>query len=251
MNICRNLLLLFLAGASLGALEVGKNYDFYEKSGQNLLGAELISESEEHYVVKLKYVPKPITIHSSVLVRPPELSKIQPKAQPEPLVLTKDFVLHASGGFTYTTFGPLSTLFRRGYQAYVGADWLPFKTPIWRIHAMTALAGFGLYQNSPRRIQLVTGLIGPKFLLWRHDAWGAAVFASPLAGVSYASLKGYTFSSDYYTFTAMVALSFEKRLGPINAGIQLYANYLFDSSLNFASTGISMSVLYPLGARAF
>ena len=251
MKICHALLLLVLATASITALEVGKNYDFYEKSGQNLLGAELISESEGQYVVRLKYVPKPITIHSSALARPPEMSKTQPKASPEPLVLTKDFVLHASGGFTYTTFGPLSTRFRSGYQAFAGADWLLFKTPIWRIHALTALAGFGLYQQTPRRIQLVTGLIGPKFLVWRHEAWGTAVFASPLAGVSYANLKGYTFTSDYYTFTAMAALSFEKRLGLINVGIQLYTNYLFDSSLNFASTGISMSVLYPLGARAF
>lgn len=252
MKICRNLLLLFWAGAPLGALEVGKNYDFYEKSGQNLLGAELISESEEYYVVKLKYVPKPITIHSSVLARPPELSKIQPKVPPEPLILTKNFVLHASGGFTYTTFGPLSARFRSGYQAFAGADWLLFKRPIWRIHALTALAGFGVYQQTPRRIQLVTGLIGLKFLVWRHEAWGMAVFASPLAGLSYANLKGYTFTSDYYTFTTMAALSFEKRLGPINVGLQLYANYLFDSSLNFASTGISLSVLYPLaGVKPF
>lgn len=251
MKICRTLLLCLAAG-QLSALEVGKNYDFYEKSGQNLLGAELISESEGHYVVKLKYVPKPITIQNSALARPPELSKNQPKP-PEPVVMfTKDFVLHASGGFSYSTFGPLSATFRNGFQAYGGVDWLMFKTPLWRLSALTALAGVAIYQQSPRRIQLISGYLGPKFLLWNSNAWGMAIFASPLAGISYASLKGYTFTSDYYTFSAMAVVSFEKRLGPVVAAAQLHANYLFDSSLDFASTGIGVSVLYPLaGAKPF
>ncbi len=254
MKIHRAWLLFLCTGVQLAALEVGKHYDFYEKSGQNLLGAELVSEAEGQYIVKLKYVPKPITIHSSALMRPPELSKNQPKTAPpaRTLVLTKDFVLHASGGFSYTTFGQLSPLFANGFQGNAGADWLMFRTPLMRISALTALAGFSLYQQTPRHIRLITGLLGPKFLVWRYDAWDAAVFASPLLGVSYASLKGYTFTADYFTFTAMATLSFEKRVGPIGIGAQLYANYLFDSTLNFASTGISMSVLYPLaGAKPF
>lgn len=248
MKICRALLLLLCTCLSLGALEVGKHYDFYEKSGQNLLGAELLSETEGQYVVKLKYVPKPITIHSSALARPPELSRIQPKVPPQQqaVLLTKDFVLHASGGFSYTTFGPLSSVFQNGFQMHTGADWLLFKAPLWRIRALTALAGASFYEQAPRRIQLVSGFVGPKFLLWSHEAWGAAVFASPLAGISHASLKGYTFTSEYLTFSAMAVLSFEKRVGPVFLAAQLHANYLFDSSLNFASTGISMSVLYPL-----
>lgn len=246
MKLCRALLLLFFAAAQLHALETGKNYDFYEKSGQNLLGAELISESEGHYVVKLKYVPKPITIHASALSRPPELSKNQPKPPVTAPVLTKDFFLHASGGFSYATFGPLSSIFPNGFQAHAGADWQLFKAPLWRLRALTAMAGFAVYQQTPRRIQLFSGHIGPKFLLWSNEAWGTAICASPLAGISYASLKGYTFTSDYVTFSAMAVISFEKRLGPIFIAAQLHANYLFDSSLNFASTGISMSVLYPL-----
>ena len=110
------------------------------------------------------------------------------------------------------------------------------------------MAGVAVYQQTPRRIQLLSGHIGPKFLLWSHEAWGATVCASPLAGISYASLKGYTFASDYVTFSAMAVISLEKRLGPVFLAAQLHANYLFDSSLNFASTGISMSVLYPLTA---
>lgn len=248
MKICYAFLLLWIFSLPIVALEIGKNYDFHQKSGQNILGAELISEAEGHYVVKLKYVPKPITLHESALLRPPELSKMQPKAPApiQPLGLTKDFVLHASGGFTYTTFGPLSPVFKSGFQAYAGADWLMFKYPFFRMRALTALAGFSLFQQTPRRIQLVSGLIGPKFLLWSSEAWGAAIFASPLAGVSYASLKGYTFSSDYFSFAAMAVLSFEKRLGKFSIGAQLYANYLFDSSLDFASTGMSLSVQYPL-----
>lgn len=248
MKLCRTLLPFLFAGLPLAALEIGNNYDFYEKSGQNVLGAELISESETHYVVKLKYVPKPITIHRSALTRPPELSKNQPQRPAPAVALTKDFVLHASGGFSYATFGPLSAIFQNGFQAYAGADWLLFRPPLWRLHALTAIAGAAVFEQAPRRIQLLSGFLGPKFLLWRFDAWGAAVFGSTLAGASYASLKGYTFTSDYVTFSAMAVLSLEKRLGPVYLAAQLHANYLFDSSLDFASTGISMSVLYPLTA---
>ncbi len=254
MKLWRIFVLPLLTALPLGALEIGKNYDFYAKSGQNLLGAELISESDGHYVVKLKYVPKPITIHASALARAPELSKVQPKADPEPakVFFTNDFVLHASGGYSYTTFGALAGIFTQGYHAHAGTDWLPFNTTVWRMRALTALVGVSVYQQSPRSIQLLSGYLGPKFLVWSHEAWGAAVFASPLAGISRASLKGYTFTSDYTTFSAMAVISFEKRLGPILAALQLHANYLFDSSLDFASTGISMSVLYPLaGAKPF
>lgn len=248
MKVCGLLLVSCLFCLPLCALEIGKHYDFIQKNGQNVLGAELLAEADGDYTIKLNYVPKPITIHASALVRPPNLSKVQPppKIVAPPIELTKNFSLHASAGYTYATFGPLAPLFRTGYQAHIGSDWLLFKTPVLGIRALTALFGFAMYEQSPRHIQMFSGLLGPKFLIWSLEHWGAAVFASPLAGVSYTSLKGYTFTSDYLTFTAMATISFEKRIQSFVIGAQVYANYLFDSSLDFSSTGISVSVHYPL-----
>ena len=240
-------MLCIICSLPVFALEPGQNYDFYTRNGQNLLTAELISEGTDHYVVKLKYVPKPITIHKSTLARDPEPSRIQPPKKKEPL-FASNFVLHASGGFTHTTFGPLSGIFRNGIQGYAGADWHWMRKPWLRITAITAITGFGMYRQEPRSIRLISGYIGPKFLVYRFAAPDFAIFASPLAGAASTALTGYTFTADYLTFAATGLMSIEKKIGPVAVALQVYANYLFDSSLNFASTGIGLAVLYPLGA---
>lgn len=242
--------LLLFSAVSLCALEPGKNYDFYQKNGQNVLGAELVSETDSEYVVRLKYVPKPLKIARVNLVEAPTLSKIQP-IQPEPtLKITRDFVLNTSFGFSYLTIGGLANTFRSGYEARIGADWLLFDKPFYRVRAVSLLSTFSRFANGARRIQLVSVYAGPKFLLWRFEAIDAAIFASPLAGVSYADLKGYTFTASYATFSAIGLVSFEKRWKNLAFAAQVYINSLFDSTLNFESTGVSLAAQYPLGGAA-
>jgi hypothetical protein len=242
------ILYLLTVTAVAAELEVGRNYDFYQKNGQHVLGGQLEEESDTEYRVRLQYVPKPIILNKANLEKTPVLSKIQPVGT---LIgnkpLQTDFIIHASGGYSYLTFGPLNSIFKTGYMFGAGADWLIFREPVYRIQSISVTGSFTFYQNSPRKIQLVSLQAGPKFLIWKFPAIDAAIFGSVLAGLSLASLTGYTFTSNYTTFSATGILHFEKRIRPVIIGIGLYANYLADSSLAFVSTGVSLSVLYPLG----
>jgi hypothetical protein len=246
----KKLLMVFVwSVAAAYALEPGKHYDFLQKNGQNVLGAELVAESATEYTVRLKYVPKPIKLNKENLAEAPTLSKVQPTAAVK-LKLRGDFVVHGAAGFSYLTLGPLGKIFRTGYEARIGIDWQLFDKPVYRLRAVSAIATFASYLAAPRRIQLGSAFIGPKFLIWRFEALDAALFASPLIGISYADLKGYTFTSSYATLSAMGIISFEKRWKNLAFAAQLFANSLFDSSLNFASSGISLAVQYPLGQAA-
>ncbi len=244
------LLVCAISVAALHGLEPGKHYDFLQKNGQNVLGAELIAETDTEYVVRLKYVPKPIKLTKQNLSENPLLSKIQPPPASPKLQLRGNFVLNTSVGFSYLTMGQLSSIFRSGYEARIGADWQLFDKPFYRLRAISLLTTFARYQSAPRRIQLMSAYVGPKILVWRFETIDAALFASPLIGLSYADLTGYTFTSSYATLAAVGLLSFEKRWKHFAFAAQFYVNSLFDSSLNFESTGISLAAQYPLGSAA-
>lgn len=241
------LLVCALSVARLYALEPGRHYDFLQKNGQNVLGAELIAETETEYVVRLKYVPKPIKLTKHNLIENPLLSKIQPPPPEPKLHLRANFVLNTSVGFSYATLGQLSSIFRTGYEARIGADCQLFDKPLYRLRAISVLTTFARFQNAPRRIQLMSAYIGPKILVWRFETIDAALFATPMIGASYADLTGYTFASSYATLAATGLVSFEKRWKNFAFAAQLYVNSLFDSSLSFESTGISLAAQYPLG----
>lgn len=243
-------LLVFALTCAAYALEPGKNYDFMQKNGQNVLGAELMSETPTEYVVRLKYVPKPITLKRDNLTEIPVLSKVQPAPVTPKFSLRRDFALHTSFGVSYPTFGDIGRIFRAGYEMRFGTDWQLFEKTIYRIRALTLMAEFSNYQSSPRRIQTISAYAGPKILVWHFTSLDATLFASPLIGLSYTDLRGYTFSSNYTTLSALGLISLEKRWLNLAFAAQLYVNYLFDSSLSFASSGISIAARYPLGSAA-
>jgi hypothetical protein len=246
----RALLVCTLSFTGAYALEPGKHYDFLQKNGQNVLGAELIAETDTEYVVRLKYVPKPIKLTKQNLSENPLLSKIHPPPAEPKLQLRTNFVLNTSVGFSYLTMGQLSSIFRTGYEARIGADWQLLDKPFYRLRAISVLTTFARYQSIPRRIQLMSAYTGPKILVWRFESIDAALFASPLIGISYANLTGYTFASDYATLAAVGIVSFEKHWNRFGFAAQVFVNSLFDSSLNFESTGISLAAQYLLGNAA-
>lgn len=247
------LVFMLTAGVATAQLEIGKNYDFYQKNGQNVLGGRLEEESETEYQVRLKYMPKAIVLSKANLEKRPILSKIQESTQTLPkTTLSPGFIVNLTGGYSYLTLGSLNSIFKSGYQFGGGVDWLFLREPVLRIQSLSLAASYALYANSPRKIQLVSVHAGPKFLIWKIPAIDSAIFASALAGMSFANLTGYTFTASYATFSATGILHFEKRFKPVIVGLGVYANYLGDSGVTFVSTGVSLSVLYPLGeAQAF
>lgn len=249
----RVFIFMFTASSIAAQLEVGKNYDFYQTNGQNVLGGMLEEESETEYQVRLKYVSKPIILSKANLERPPVLSKVQePRVGRVKKGAYPDFIVNVTGGYAYATFGQLNSIFKSGFQFGAGADWLIFREPFLRVQSLSLAGSFTLYQDSPRKIQLIAIQAGPKFLIWKIPVIDAAVLGSALAGMSYANLTGYTFTSTYTAFSAAGILHFEKRIKPVIIGLNLYVNYLADSSITFVSTGVGLSVLYPLGgANAF
>lgn len=243
------LALFILTGAAVAA--EGAHYDFYQKNGQNVLGAEIVAETESDYTVRLSYVPTPIKILKSSLKAEPVLSAKQPKppeiAKPQ---LQREFVLHASAGYAFFNSGQVATIFGQGYRAAIGADWLLFREPLWRMQALTATMAFSRFQNAPRYIQIADLQIGPKFLVYHWAAQGVSFFATPTLGFAQVSLKGYTFESAYTNLTGALALQAEKRLGPVVAVLQLHTNSLFDQSQVFTATTLSLAAAYPITAGA-
>lgn len=248
----RSLVLLILAASQIGAaiFEPGKHYDFIQKNGQNVLGAEIVGETATEYTIRLAYVPTPIKILKSNLLSEPKLSKVQPQIATH-VHLRRDLVMNAGLGYALLNSGPVASIFRSGYRITAGIDWLPLRDYFWRIQAITAAAAFSRFTESGRFIQLTDLHIGPRFYLGQWTGAGLEFYASPLVGLAYVQLKGYTFESSYFNISTLASLQVEKHLGLISIITQLTINSLFDKSQIFTSTALGLAVSYPLtsGAR--
>ncbi|HRP68629.1 MAG TPA: hypothetical protein PLY93_03790 [Turneriella sp.] len=240
-------LLFFLFTLSLVALDKGKSYDFQQKNGQNVINAQLVAEDEKSYTIKLPYLAKPIQILKTNLVGEP-MPSVQQAQSTFFQSLKPRFALYAGFGVAYPTLGGVAYIFQRGWDARVGVDWLPFATTFWGIRALSFYTAYSFYPSMPRRIQLASAYLGPKFLVRRWKNIDAALTVSFLAGTSYARLKGYTFTAEDASFSTLALVGFEKRWGRTAVGLQLYVNYLFDESVTFVTTGLSISAHYPLGS---
>lgn len=236
----------FIFSFPLLSLENGRAYDFMQKNGQNVLAAELLEENETTYTVRLAYLKKPILIEKTNLATPPTLSAKQPPRKFSFPKMYPHFSLHLSLGMAYPTFGPIAYIFKNGFDFRAGADWLPFEKTFFAVRALSFYTSYSLYLNSPRRIELISGFLGPKFFLYRWETLDATLSFSSLAGLSNTRLKGYTFEENYFSFTALGIVQMEKRFGSTSLALQLYINYLFDTSLPFVTTGLSVAVYYPL-----
>jgi len=240
---------LSLSSALAAELVKGKRYDFYQTNGQNVVGAELVDESDTDYTVKLRYLSKPLRISKKNLIKPPRDAAIENQPARPALRWGKELRLNTLVGYTPITLGPLREIFPSGFHAGVGADWHIFMPPRWGVRALSVLGVFSQYMNQPRFIREVGLLAGPQFLLFASKERQLSFTASALTGVAYVSLRGYTFASQYAVFAAMGALRAEKSVGPVVIGLQVMINYLFDESLNFFSTGLGLSVQYALSSH--
>lgn len=240
-KILASLMLVSLPASA--ALETGMRYDFYQKSGQHVLNAELLEESERDYTVKLRYVPKPIKISKTNLAKKPQLSANQPLRQQSageksllrPAVYT---------GYSALIIGPLSNIFASGLQAGLGLDWHLFRRPFWGMQALSAQTHFSYYQNNPRFIRQFSLYVGAQFRLYHWQRANTVFTFTPLAGISFVSLTGYTFNSEYFVPSGLAVFEVRKNFHRINFGIMLYTNYLFDQALFFSATGVGASAQY-------
>lgn len=244
----RSLLLLLLASAVAAApLVPGKHYDFYQDNGQNLLHAELLGETETEFEVKLTYLPRPLKIAKRNLLRPPQLSageEIEPRSGK--LFWGRTLRLGARFGYAALTTGPLAGIFPAGLQTSLGAEWLLFAEPWLGIRAVSLVGSFVSHTQDSRSIRQYAVQAGPVFALGAWKSAGIDFSLHPLFGVSKTSLTGYTFTADYYVFSGQLLVQAERRVGPVVVGLQIFSNYLFDQSLAFTASGISVGAQYPL-----
>ena len=245
------LVLVFCCLSSVAAAELvkGKRYDFYQENGQNLLGAELLEESESSYIVKLSYLPKPLSIAKQNLLRPPQLSQGQAAETAPAFRWGRELRLNAQLGYTAITGGVLHDIFPSGYHGAIGADWHLFTAPRFGIRAVSVLGVFSQYETTPRSIRQLSLVAGPQFFLFEWKQPQIIFTGSALAGAASVALEGYTFSSDYTVFAAMALVRAERSFGAVTVGLQLMLNYLFDQSLNFTSSGLGLSVQYALNFK--
>lgn len=242
------LVFFLLAMTSIAAAELvaGKRYDFYQDNGQNLLGAELLEESEGEYTVKLSYLPKPLRIAKQNLLRPPQLSQGQETGTGTRFRWGREVRLNAQIGYSAITGGVLHDIFPSGYHGAMGADWHLFVPPRFGVRALSVLGSFSYYETSPRSVRQFSLLAGPQFLLFEWKQPQIIFTGSLLAGTASVTLRGYTFASEYTVFAAMGVVRAEKSFGPVAVGLQLVLNYLFDQSLDFFSSGLGASVQYAI-----
>ncbi len=237
---------LLLSSVAAAELVKGQRYDFYQDNGQNLLGAELVQESETDYAVRLSYLPKPLRIARKNLLRPPQLSQTQNEQSMPPFRWGRELRLNAQLGYTAITGGALHDIFPVGYHAATGADWHLFDRPRFGIRALSLLGMFSQYETAPRSVRQFTLLAGPQFLLLEWKQTQIIFTGSALTGAAAVTLKGYTFSAEYTVLAAMGLVRAERSFGRVTIGLQAMLNYLFDQSLNFTSSGLGLSVQYTL-----
>lgn len=229
----------FLATHAIFSLERGEKYDFYQKNGQNLLHAELVEETNVGYKVKLSYLPTPLFIEKKDLVKAPVKFESPRIFQFRELRVTLDL------GASYLTFGPLQSLFPVGLHGAVGAEWFIFARSFFRIEAIQTTAAFSFYTKDTRHIQSYSFASGPKIAIYTFSGSEIHLSAIPQVGASLLLLHGHTFDTNYLAFSSMMALRAEKKLDRVWLAAQLFANYIFDPRVGFASTGIALSVEYP------
>lgn len=234
---------LFASLPISAALEPGMRYDFYQKNGQHVLNAELLAESESDYTVKLRYVSKPIKISKTNLAKKPQLTQGQHLSSAVENALLRQTVY---AGYSMV-LGPLNHIFGSGLYAGLGLDWYLFRRPVLGVQALSVQTNFAYYQNSPRFIGQFSLHVGAQFRLYRWQRANIILNLTPLVGASFIRLNGYTFNSEYFVPSGIVALEVRKHFHRISVGVMLYSNYLFDQTLFFSATGMGVSAQYPIG----
>jgi len=225
--------------ASVWSLEVGEKYNFARKDGQNLKNATLLAEDKTSYTIKLQYMQKPLVIQKKQLAHEPILvPKAIPKKSPH------KFALHTTGGASVLTVGPLSNIFKTGLYFTLGMDWSMWEKPAMKIQSITVIATYSQFSNDARKIQEWGALMGPRFLIATLPSSGITFSVTPLFGASQFTLTGYTFSSAYWTPTAIIRFTTEKKMGPFEIGIQIFSASILDKSVFFLTFGANLSLMY-------
>lgn len=226
---------LLLAGTSLAALEKGGRYDFICRDGQDIYNAELVSENNERYFVRLSPVLNSFPIDKSFVVRTVERSLPEKAEKPS---ARQKFDVAAAAGADFSTgrlasFSGIAPAFSlsAAYNVYSRFD------AITRVDA-NQFASNGSYL---REIIITAGSrYRLPFSFWKIDsAVGLA------AGATLLIARSSTFSENGAAFTLTVfgrlTRDFSSRFAAL---ADLHLHYIYDRETVILLPGIALGAAF-------
>lgn len=224
-------------------LKVGERYDFIAKDGQHVYDAILVRETQTTYVVKVAgFGNETVTVEKSILSEPPK--QIQPgkprprRGPPEKMTvaLYGDFRIAIGDFSNYTQFFPGGGL--RLTRT------IP-RLPVVATNALWAAFHYAPVVKSPRRIDMVTGMVGPRWN-FRWKKWKSAeLFVA--AGPSLSFFKYVSFSYEAISFNvgAVAGGGFDWYMGKNwFLSLQAMMHYVYDSQTLILLPAVSAGVGY-------
>lgn len=197
--------------AKTAPLKKGDRYDFIAKDGQHIYDAEFVRETTTSYLVKAQGIgDELVTIEKDALAEPPRAilpGKPRPPRGPREkwsIAVLGDLRL-ANGAFSdYALFFP-------GFSARVARTmprfpWLGFNS-LWAGLQYSPIA------NSPRRIDMFTLALGPRWNFRWKKFKRADFFVSLAPTVSFFSYTSYSFTATSFNAGAVALFGVDYYLG--------------------------------------
>ena len=193
------------------SLQPGISYDFIAKDGQHVYDAVFVRETKNAYIVKAAgFGDELIAIEKGILAEPPRQiipGKPRPKRGPPEkwsVAVLGDLRL-ANGAFSdYALFFP-------GFSARVARTmprfpWLSFNS-LWAGLQYSPIA------NSPRRIDMFTLALGPRWIFRWKKLKRADFFAGVAPTVSYFSYTSFSYTATSFNAGAAALFGVDYYLG--------------------------------------
>lgn len=233
---------LFAAG---GPLKTGVKYDFIAIDGQHVYNAELVKETEAAYTVKTEgFGSEILEIEKSALSGPPRpVTGKQPKdtvAGRSSRVWRIDLageLRMASGAFSdYALFFP-------GFSASLSRK--IGQVPYLGFSGLTAFLQYAPIARSPRRIDIITTGLLPKWSKRFRKLPRIGFYAVAGPTLSFLKYDSYTFSSSSFNGGFVASLGADWALGPNwSLTASLGTHYIYDKSTFVLMHNLSLGISY-------
>jgi|JI10StandDraft_1071094.scaffolds.fasta_scaffold06914_10 hypothetical protein len=245
------LCMFLLPAADLFAVQ---RFDFYCRDGQHVRNAQIESETEEGYFVRLAYLPELIFVDKGNLSGPPVpiKSSVEKKKdsepQKKPVALPGKWKFGLVGGVTYASlmFSPLSEIFNPAPIFSAGAIIVMPKP--W-LYFLDGFQVFGIryqYASDPRYVNVSGAFAGIRLAWWRSERLALKLVTELSAGMAFIDMRGFTFEQKNKSviLNSLAGITFNPGTFYFSAGLTL--DFVQDSDVMFNPVGVVARVGFTL-----
>lgn len=245
------LCLILLPAAELFAVQ---RFDFFCRDGQHVRNAQIESETEEGYFVRLAYLPELIFVDKANLSGPPVPIKnsVEKKKQNEPqkkvVVSPGKWKFGLVGGVTYASlmFSPLSEIFSPAPIFSAGAIVILPRPWLYFLDGFQVLGLRYQYSNDPRYVNVTGGFAGIRLAWWGNERLALKIVTELSAGMAIIDMRGFTFEQKNKSLilNSFAGITLNPGAFYFSAGVTL--DFVQDSDVMFNPVGIAARVGFAL-----